>query len=273
MGFASLGSGSKGNGTVVALAATEQGSKTTENRPGDTIFLVDCGFNLRQTERRMQKIGLGAGDIDAIFVSHEHADHKAGVAALAHRYGIPVYASFGTAKKLDLNCTVFDGDQVLEVAGVTVNPVRVPHDAREPTQFTFTNGLETVGVLSDLGMVTRHVIEQFKPCTHLLMEANHDVEMLRQGSYPPALKRRVGQNYGHLSNDQAFDLLAELAYDELEVVVGHVSEQNNSPKLLAEKFAPLQKRVRSLSFATQNEGAHWVGYKPLSRQASFSDAV
>lgn len=264
MGFASLGSGSKGNGTLVALSRPEA---------GDTIFLVDCGFNLRQTEARLRKLGLGAGDIDGIFVSHEHADHKAGVPALAHRYGIPVYASYGTAQKLDCSCRCFDGDEIFSVNGVQVNPVRVPHDAREPTQFTFSNGVETVGVLSDLGMVTPHVLSQFQACSHLLMEANHDVDMLRHGSYPPALKRRVGANYGHLNNDQAYELLAQLAHAELEVVVGHVSEQNNSLSRLQEKFAPLVEQVKSLQYASQAEGVAWVGYQPLSRQASFSDVV
>jgi phosphoribosyl 1,2-cyclic phosphodiesterase len=265
MGFASLGSGSKGNATLVALAG--------EGDAQDAIFMVDCGFTLKQTERRLQRLGLGCGDIDAIFVSHEHSDHKAGVAALAHRYSIPVYASYGTARKLDLQCNRFDGDQELVVAGVTINPVRVPHDAQEPTQFTFTNGQETVGVLSDIGMITTHVLEQFRPCTHLLMEANHDVKMLAAGSYPASLKRRVGESYGHLSNDQAFDLLSAIAHQQLSVVVGHISEQNNCQTLLGDKFAPLEKAVKSIEFATQAEGAAWVGYQPLSRQASFSDVV
>ena len=265
MGFASLGSGSKGNGTVVALAGVA-------DHP-DSVFLVDCGFNVRQTEKRMRAIGLSPGDLDGIFVSHEHADHKAGVAALAHRYSVPVYASYGTAQKLDCQCQRFDGDVPFEVNGVTVNPVRVPHDAREPTQFTFTNGTETIGVLSDLGRVTQHVLTQFMPCTHLLMEANHDLQMLKRGSYPASLKRRVAADYGHLSNDQAYALLDKIAHPELEVLVGHVSEQNNCMQLLQQMFTPLRDRVRSLRFATQAEGAAWAGYQPISRQASFSDVV
>ena len=179
MGFASLGSGSKGNGTLVALA--------------DQVVLVDCGFTLRQTERRLSALGVGPGDIAAILVSHEHADHISGVTPLSHKYSIPVYASYGTLKKIpDARFAhPFDGDELFTIDGISVNPVRVPHDAREPTQFVLADGMETIGVLSDLGCVTSHVIEQFRACTHLLMEANHDRQMLLQGTYPPHLKRRV----------------------------------------------------------------------------------
>ena len=149
MGIASLGSGSRGNGTLVAI--------------GDAVFLVDCGFNLKQTEQRLARLQLSPGDLTAILVSHEHSDHIAGVTALAHRYQIPVYASFGTLKNgpQGFTCQAFDGDMPFELAGVTVNPVVVPHDAREPTQFVFEQDGKRIGVLSDLGFVTKHVVDQF----------------------------------------------------------------------------------------------------------------
>jgi hypothetical protein len=153
-GFASLGSGSRGNGTLVAI--------------GDAIFLVDCGFNRKQAEQRLARLEMSPGDITAILVSHEHSDHIAGVAGLSHRYAIPVYASHGTLKNSpqDFQCNAFDGDAPFEVEGVLVNPVRVPHDAREPTQFvlsqTTANATSKIGVLSDLGSVTPHVVKQFE---------------------------------------------------------------------------------------------------------------
>ena len=124
MGIASLGSGSRGNGTLVAI--------------GKAVFLVDCGFNLKQTEQRMARLQLSPGDLTAILVSHEHSDHIAGVTALAHRYQIPVYASFGTLKNgpQEFTCQAFDGDMPFELAGVTVNPVVVPHDARDCLLYT-----------------------------------------------------------------------------------------------------------------------------------------
>ena len=258
MGFASLGSGSRGNGTVVAL--------------GDRNLLVDCGFSLRQTEQRLARLGLSGGDIDAILVTHEHSDHISGVSGLAHKYAIDVYGSFGTLK-YDLGGVrshPFDGDAPFEIDGIHINPVRVPHDAREPTQFVMSDGAETVGVLSDLGCVTSHVVEQFADCSHLLLEANHDVAMLRNGGYPPHLKRRVGADYGHLSNEQALHLLQQLAHPDLNVVLGHVSEQNNCPDIVQRLFRPLDNMLGSLQVATQKEGFGWVGSRPLARQVSFA---
>lgn len=269
MGFASLGSGSKGNGTVVALSSPPD-SDVDAHRTVN--FLVDCGFTLKQSEKRLARLGLAGGDLDAILVSHEHADHIAGVAALAHKYSIPVYASHGTIKnaRSEIAAQAFDGDVPFEIAGITINPVRVPHDAREPTQFIFSNGKETVGVLSDLGCVTQHVVDQYKHCSHLLMEANHDPRMLQEGRYPPSLKRRVGADYGHLSNHQALSLLDAIKHPGLEVVIGHVSEQNNRTDILESLFASRRAEVRTLSIATQQEGVDWVGERPLIRQASFS---
>ena len=260
-GFASLGSGSRGNGTLVAI--------------GDAIFLVDCGFNRKQAEQRLARIEMSPGDITAILVSHEHSDHIAGVAGLSHRYAIPVYASHGTLKNSpqDFHCNAFDGDASFEVEGVLINPVRVPHDAREPTQFVLSKGDTKIGVLSDLGSVTPHVVTQFERCTHLLLEANHDRNMLFAGAYPAGLKRRVAADHGHLSNAQARDLLQLLAHKDLHVVIGHVSAQNNSVNLVDEVFAELQDQVASLVVATQNEGFDWIGEKPLTRQISFDKVI
>jgi phosphoribosyl 1,2-cyclic phosphodiesterase len=268
MGFASLGSGSRGNGTVVALTPPGDDAATR------TInFLVDCGFSLKQSEQRLGRLGLSGGDLDAIFVSHEHSDHIAGVAALAHKYKVAVFASHGTLKKsgAEFAATAFDGDTRFQLEGIDINPVCVPHDAREPTQFVFSNGKETVGVLSDLGCVTQHVVDQYRECTHLLMEANHDPQMLMRGSYPQSLKRRVGADYGHLSNEQALKLLDAVKHDDLEVVIGHVSEQNNRIDILEAMFATRRAEVRSLQIATQKTGVDWIGDRPIVRQVSFSE--
>ena len=273
MGFASLGSGSSGNGTLVALRSKAQSNSDTPSAAApDRLYLIDCGFNLKQTEARLHRLGLSAGDIDGIFVTHEHSDHIGGVAALAHKYSIDVYASYGTLK-YDLKGAVthaFDGDAAFELDGIQVNPVRVPHDAKEPTQFVFDDGVERVGVLSDLGCVTSHVVEQFSQCTHLLLEANHDRDMLRTGRYPPRLKQRVGADYGHLSNEQAWELLRRLAHADLSVVLGHVSMQNNDVALLERLFGTFHNELRGLGIASQDQGFDWVGARPLARQISFT---
>ena len=261
MGFASLGSGSRGNGTLVAL--------------GDALFLIDCGFNLKQAERRLANRQVSAGDITAILVSHEHSDHIAGVAALAHRYALPVYASHGTLSRApkEFNCQPFDGDVPFELAGVTIDPVCVPHDAREPTQFTLSHGDEKIGVLSDLGTATRHVLNKFSDCSYLLLEANHDHGMLMQGKYPASLKRRVAANFGHLSNEQAAELLAHLAHPQLHVMIGHISEQNNSSRSVSAAFDGLRGQLASLGLASQSDGFDWIGPRPITRQVSFDKVM
>jgi phosphoribosyl 1,2-cyclic phosphodiesterase len=244
-GFASLGSGSRGNGTLVEI--------------GGELFLVDCGFGIRQAERRLARLDVRPGDLSAILVTHEHADHASGVAALAHRYAVPVFASYGTLKAAPgLAGRAFDPHAPFQVGAVTVHPVIVPHDAREPTQYVFQHGDTRLGVVSDLGHVTPFVCEQFRACTGLMLESNYDLPMLLRGRYPESVKRRIASNLGHLSNEQAAGFLAELAHPELHVVVGHVSEQNNHADLLAAAFDPFSDRVARLDFATQTDGIGWI---------------
>jgi phosphoribosyl 1,2-cyclic phosphodiesterase len=251
-GFASLGSGSRGNGTIVEI--------------GGELILVDCGFTLKQAARRMARLGVRPGDITAILVTHEHSDHASGVAALAHKYSIPVFASFGTMKASGgrIRGEIFDCHLPFQIGAVTVSPVIVPHDAREPTQFTFEHDNVRLGVVSDLGHVTPYVCRQFSACDALLMESNYDVPMLLGGRYPESLKRRIASNLGHLSNHQAAAFLAEVAHPGLRVVVGHVSEQNNHPELLDAAFEPLKDRVADLTFATQSKGVDWVSFGEVS---------
>ena len=253
--FASLGSGSRGNATCV--------------RMGEALLLVDCGFSLRQAEARLGRLGVHPSDIDAILVTHEHSDHASGVPALAARYGIPVHATHGTFKgfaadalaRLPVGETV-QGGRPLRLKGVEVMPVTVPHDAREPVQFVFQHGSRRIGVISDLGCLTPHVLDRYQGCHGLFMESNHDLEMLMRGGYPARLKRRIAGDLGHLSNCQAAGFLAGVASPELDVVIGHVSERNNHPDLLDDTFGGWRGRVRSLGYATQEEGAPWTEAGP-----------
>ena len=143
-------------------------------------------------------MGVGPGDLSAILVTHEHADHSGGVASLSHKYSVPVYASHGTLKatRTELLGCAINTHNVFSVGAVAVVPVIVPHDAREPTQFVFEHGGTRVGVISDLGHITPFVAEQYQRCDGLMMESNYDPQMLMRGRYPEKVKRRIGGNLG-----------------------------------------------------------------------------
>ena len=248
--FASLGSGSRGNGTLVAF--------------GDTTLLIDCGFTLKEAWARLSRCGVDPSALTAILVTHEHADHASGVVALAHRFNTPVYLSYGTLRAMpNLEPALarpFNSDEVITIDDVKVRAVAVPHDAREPTQFVCGwRDTQKIGVITDVGHITRHVTDSFKGCTGLFMESNHDVDMLMRGDYPARLKRRIASDQGHLSNEQASRFLRALLHEGLtHVVVGHISEQNNSRAHLMRAFAPFEDRIGHLQFATQDTGSEWV---------------
>ena len=259
MRFASLGSGSRGNGTLIEM--------------GGERILVDCGFTLKQAEARLARLDLKAADLSAILVTHEHSDHAGGVAALAYKYALPVFASFGTLKASSSGGTPLLGKPInshspFQIGEVTIRPVVVPHDAREPTQFVFEHAGCRFGVVSDLGHVTSFVTAQYQGLDGLMMEANYDEQMLRRGRYPASVKRRIASDLGHLSNEQSVAFLDAVARDQLEVLVGHISLENNHLDLLKTAFAPLRSRVKQLRFATQDQGADWITITAASASAT-----
>ncbi len=249
MRLLSLGSGSKGNATLV--------------ESGDTCLLVDCGFSLSELTRRMTSVGRHPDQLTGVLVTHEHGDHCRGVAALGRRYRLPLYMTAGTARAAELgdqgSLAVIDGHGDFQVGGITVTPVSVPHDAREPVQFVFRHQHKTLGVLTDLGSITAHVVESYGDCDGLLLEANHDLEMLAQGPYPHALKQRVGGDWGHLNNGQAACLLQAMGTERLQgVVIGHMSEHNNRLDRVRAAFAPLLEFVSTVQYAEQGRAGHWL---------------
>jgi len=220
--FASLGSGSRGNATII-----ESGTST---------ILVDCGFSLKETERRLNLLGHDAALLDAILVTHEHSDHVRGVGPLARKHKVPVWSTRGTAAKTawgdipDLN--FIDVHHILQIQDLQIQPFPVPHDAREPCQFVIGDGDKRLGMLTDTGSLTTHIEEQLSGCDALLLECNHDEAMLAAGSYPASLKDRVGGRFGHLSNRQSAELLDKLDTSRLtHIVAAHLSEENNSADL------------------------------------------
>ena len=231
--FKSLGSGSTGNATIIQAR-----SESTL-----THLLVDCGLGIRQLDARLGQAGMLAEQIDAIFITHEHTDHIGCVRSLALRERIPVWMSHGTYAALGqpdfegLLRIACDG-VAIEVGALQVRPFTVPHDAREPLQLTCTDGAARLGVLTDLGHATAHVLQQLAGCGTLMLECNHDAQMLADSAYPAFLKRRVGGDYGHLANGTAGRIAqACLAAGLNQVVAAHLSEQNNRPELVRQALA------------------------------------
>ena len=253
--FKSLGSGSTGNATVIQARGGAGGA---------THLLVDCGLGIRALDKRLAQAGMLAEQIDAIFITHEHADHIGCARSLAARERIPVYMSEGTW--LGLGQPDFDGllriacDSVdIEVGGLQVRPFTVPHDAREPLQLTCTDGASRMGVLTDLGHATPHVIEHLSGCATLLLECNHDTEMLQAGPYPYFLKRRVGGDWGHLANEAAAAIAqAVLPHGLRRVVAAHLSEQNNRPELACAALVSALGEAVEIHVADGATGSGWL---------------
>lgn len=247
--FASLGSGSKGNALLVEC--------------GGTRVLVDCGFGPRELAARLARLGLGAGQVDAVLVTHEHADHVGGVARCAARFGWTVYASHGTVaasgQLAELGARRFDSHAPFALDDLEIHPFPVPHDAREPTQFVFSDGARRLGVLTDAGTVTPHIIAMLAECAALVLECNHDAEMLRNGRYPPPLKRRIAGGFGHLDNAQAAGLLRSVGGGRLRhVIAAHLSEENNTPELARAALAEaLGCGTDWIGVASQTGGFGW----------------
>ncbi|MCG6940216.1 MAG: MBL fold metallo-hydrolase [Thiohalocapsa sp.] len=256
MRFAVLGSGSRGNATLIECDGTR--------------VLLDCGFPLREVERRLAEIDAHPRDLSAIVVTHEHGDHVSGVARLAQRHGLTVWASPGTWNALCRGSArhaywpelprprLFPSHAPgLCIGALTLRPIPVPHDAREPCQFVFEGDGRRLGVLTDAGTVTPRMCDALRECDALMLETNHDPDMLRRGPYPPSVQRRVGGAFGHLSNTQAAELLDRVHHAGLrQVLLSHLSRQNNRPELA---LAAVRSVVSDLDVAVadQERGSGW----------------
>lgn len=225
MRMASLGSGSEGNALLIAAR-----SGMTETR-----VMLDCGFGLKEVELRLNRLAVDPASLSGILVTHEHQDHVGGVFRLARRHKIPIWMTYGTLEAVRMDAdgvTVHicrDGE-AFAIGDLQIHPFTVPHDAREPVQYTATDGHCKLGVLTDVGHATPHLIDVLSGCDALLLEFNHDANMLAQSVYPPWLKARIGGQLGHLSNQQAADILQSLDRSRLtRLIAGHLSQKNNDP--------------------------------------------
>jgi phosphoribosyl 1,2-cyclic phosphodiesterase len=251
MRFASLGSGSEGNGLLLEVATTR--------------ILADCGFTLGDTVARLARLDVAAESIDAILITHEHDDHVGGAGRLARKFDIPVWVTHGTLQaagkalaKVDA-LRIFDCHQRFAVGDIEIEPYTVPHDAREPSQFVFSDGASRVGLLTDAGSLTAHMQSVLSGLDALVLECNHDLDMLWDSAYPQRLKERITGKFGHLDNATAAQLLALIDCSRLKhLVAAHLSKQNNTPELARTALAhAVNCELDWVGVATQDDGFGW----------------
>lgn len=227
MRFTLLGSGSSGNATLIV---TDRAA-----------ILIDCGFSARETARLMREAGFDPTRLDAVLITHEHGDHIGGMPVLSRQLGVTVHIADQTRHAGRLtekdHATVNWGEPLraghqIEIGDAKITPVSVPHDAADPLLFTVEAGGVKMAVVTDLGYIPAHVAKRLEGCHGLVLEANHDREMLRNGPYSWDLKQRIASRRGHLANDQTAEFLSEHFDGKAEwVVLAHLSQQNNHPEI------------------------------------------
>ncbi|MCI5140451.1 MAG: MBL fold metallo-hydrolase [Candidatus Electrothrix sp. ATG1] len=225
MKFSVLGSGSKGNCTLI--------------ESGSTTLLIDAGFSGKEISRRMALINRSPDDLDAILITHEHGDHISGVGVMSRRCSLPVYANAAThqaaekrVKNLHQRCEFATGTG-FAVGDLHIHPFRISHDTADPVGFRVSDGRYAMAYCTDTGKITTLIRQRLRTCQALILEANYDPEMLLNGPYPMHVKQRVRSNQGHLANNDAARFLVELCGSTVQhVVLAHLSETNNHPDLV-----------------------------------------
>jgi len=224
MRFCVLGSGSKGNATYL--------------ESGDTAILIDAGMSGTELQKRLAAIGVDLAALDAILVTHEHNDHVQGVGVLSRRAKIPVCANgatFSAAAKITnrpYSYIEFETGGTFHLRNLEIHPFSICHDTADPVGFRISDGNISFGYCTDTGKASRLMLHRLAACQALVLESNHDIGMLQNGTYPPYLKQRIRSSHGHLDNEAAAVFLRELAHEKLQhVVLAHLSEENNHPEI------------------------------------------
>lgn len=220
----SLISGSSGNSTLIS--------------DGHTKLLVDCGTSGKRIFAALEQTATAPADIDALLVTHEHTDHTKGIGVVARRLGIPVYATAGTHRNMEIGqindsqIKTICSDEPFEIGDIEITPFEIPHDAAEPCGYRFTDGTDKIAVATDIGHMNEYLMEMLSGCSSVLLESNHDVDMLRYGEYPYMLKKRILGDKGHLSNASAAQTALELVRRGTKhLMLGHLSDKNNLPEI------------------------------------------
>lgn len=224
--FATIASSSKGNCIYV-------GSEHTN-------ILIDAGISGKKVSEGLESLEISPTDIDAIFVTHEHSDHVSGIGVLSRRYNIPVYATEGTWNSMPSSVGCFRrnmerlvyADEVCFINDLCIKPFKIPHDASEPVGYSIFNENNKITIATDIGHITDTVAQNISDSSLVLLESNHDINMLKNGAYPQHLKERILSDYGHLSNDNAGKFLGNNHSNKLQYVfLGHLSQENNTPRI------------------------------------------
>ena len=254
MEFCSLGSGSSGNSFIV--------------KNNQTVLMVDCGFGLKETIDRLERFKLNPSKITAILLTHEHEDHVKGAFRLANKFQIPIYLSHGTYqmshKKINdgykIKFELINNFDSFMIDNILVSPMPVPHDAREPLQYRFDYKDKSIAIITDLGKITKHVVQKLSRINLLVLEFNHDEEMLRDSDYPASLKKRINGEYGHLENKESLKLLASISHSDLAwVIAAHLSEKNNKIELVKKMiFEIVDKHKSNVGVIDQDLGLEWI---------------
>jgi phosphoribosyl 1,2-cyclic phosphodiesterase len=242
-----LASGSRGNAVFVS--------------DGTTSILIDAGLSGIEIERRLRSQNLCPENLDAIVVSHEHSDHIHGVGVLSRRFDLPVFINKQTCRAACShigkvkNIVNFESGTSFALNSLKIHPFSISHDAEDPVAFTINRNKTKIGIATDLGIATSMVKEHLKDCSLLVLEANHDKDMLINGPYPWELKQRIKNRTGHLSNEESKKLLMEVCNDRLQhVILAHMSETNNTPEKALSIIGPaLANKNSRISVAAQNK--------------------
>lgn len=222
--FLSLISGSSGNATFFS--------------DGKTNILIDCGMSGKQMANMLKSIDVMPENIDALLITHEHSDHIKGAGVISRRYNIPIYATEKTHMAMSIGDVsdkmrvLVSADNEIEIGSIGIKPFSIPHDAADPVGYNLFDGTDKYSIATDIGCMNGYVMSCIKGSRSILLESNHDIEMLRYGSYPYPLKRRISGNYGHLSNESAAKAALELVESGTEkIMLGHLSNENNRPEI------------------------------------------
>ncbi|MCC8169181.1 MAG: MBL fold metallo-hydrolase [Oscillospiraceae bacterium] len=239
--FTSLISGSSGNASYIS--------------DGKTHILVDCGMSGKQLAQALATIGASPEQLSALLITHEHSDHIKGAGVVARRYGLPIYATSGTHSAMDIGSVkdeqikIIDVDDDFEIGTIGVRAFDIPHDAANPVGYSFYIDQKKVSVATDIGHMHKSLVENIMKSNIVLLESNHDVDMLQFGPYPFSLKQRILSDTGHLSNENAAQTALQLVNSGTEhIMLGHLSKENNHPEIA------LMETYNTLTFAGVNVG-------------------